>query len=138
MSLQEFVPTPRFEEYREAFRDFYRMERREDGVLLVAAHTLDGPVQLSVQNHRSVGQMLKTVGADPSNEVLILTGSGPDFMMASDPAGFALEEADMEYWAYEYAYKDGRINVSALVSDVEIPTIGVLNGPGFHSEIVLM
>ena len=138
MSLQEFVPTPRFEEYRETFKDFYQMERRDDGVLLVAAHTLGGSVQLSVQNHRSVGQMLKTVGADPSNEVLILTGSGPDFMMASDPAGFALEEADMEYWAYEYAYKDGRINVSALVNDVEIPTIGLLNGPGFHSEIVLM
>jgi enoyl-CoA hydratase/carnithine racemase len=138
MSLQEFVPTPRFEEYRETFKDFYRMERRDDGVLVVAAHTLGGSVQLSVQNHRSVGQMLKTVGADPSNEVLILTGTGPDFMMASDPAGFALEEADMEYWAYEYAYKDGRINVSALVNDVEIPTIGLLNGPGFHSEIVLM
>ncbi|HEV2252663.1 MAG TPA: enoyl-CoA hydratase/isomerase family protein, partial [Streptosporangiaceae bacterium] len=138
MSLQEFVPTPRFEEYRETFKDFYRMERRDDGVLLVAAHTQGGPVQLSVQNHRSVGQMLKTVGADPANEVLILTGSGPDFMMASDPSGFALEEADMEYWAYEYAYKDGRINVSALVNDVEVPTIGVLNGPGFHSEIVLM
>jgi hypothetical protein len=75
MSLQEFVPTPRFEEYREAFRDFYRMERRDDGVLLVAAHTQGGPVQLSVQNHRSLGQMLKTVGADPSNEVLILTAS---------------------------------------------------------------
>jgi hypothetical protein len=28
------------------------MERRDDGVLLVAAHTLGGPVQLSVQNHR--------------------------------------------------------------------------------------
>ncbi|HJY00849.1 MAG TPA: enoyl-CoA hydratase/isomerase family protein, partial [Streptosporangiaceae bacterium] len=138
MSLQDFVPTPRIEEYRETFKDFYRMERRDDGVLLVAAHTLGGSVQLSVQNHRSVGQMLKTVGADPSNEVLILTGTGPDFMMASDPSGFALEEADMEYWAYEYAYKDGRINVSALVNDVEIPTIGVLNGPGFHSEIVLM
>src|ERR1700740_3237131 len=138
MSLQEFVPTPRFEEYREAFKDFYRMERRDDGVLLVAAHTMGGPVQLSVQNHRSLGQMLKTVGADPANEVLILTGSGPDFMMASDPSGFALEEADMEYWAYEYAYKDGRINVSALVNDVEVPTIGLLNGPGFHSEIVLM
>jgi len=44
----------------------------------------------------------------------------------------------MEYWAYEYAYKDGRINVSALVNDLEIPTIGIMNGPGFHSEIVLM
>ena len=28
MSLQEFVSPPRFEEYREAFKDFYRMERR--------------------------------------------------------------------------------------------------------------
>jgi hypothetical protein len=65
MSLQEFVPTPRFEEYSEAFGDFYRMERREDGVLLVCAHTQGGPIQLSVQNHRSLGQMLRTVAADP-------------------------------------------------------------------------
>lgn len=138
MSLQEFVPTPKFDEYSEAFKDFFRMERRDDGVLLVQAHTLGGPVQLSVQNHRALGQMLKTVGADPENEVLILTGSGEEFMMGSDPEGFALEEEDMAYWAYEYAYKDGRTNVSALVNDVEIPTIGIMNGPGFHSEIVLM
>jgi enoyl-CoA hydratase/carnithine racemase len=138
MSLQEFVPTPRFEDYSDAFRDFFRMERRDDGVLLVQAHTLGGPVQLSVQNHRALGQMLKVVGADPDNEILILTGSGAEFMMGSDPDGFALEEEDMAYWAYEYAYKDGRINVSALVNDLEIPTIGIMNGPGFHSEIVLM
>jgi enoyl-CoA hydratase/carnithine racemase len=138
MSAQQFVPTPRLEEYSERFKDYYRMSRRDDGVLLVEAHTLGGPVQLSVENHRSLGQMLKAVGADPENEVLILTGSGEEFMMNSDPEGFALEEADMEYWAYEYAYKDGRINVSALVNDLEIPTIGLMNGPGFHSEIVLM
>jgi enoyl-CoA hydratase/carnithine racemase len=138
VSYQDFVPTPRFEDYRRTFEDFFRMERRDDGVLLVEAHTLGGPVQLSVQNHRALGQMLKTVGADPENEVLILTGSGEDFMMKSDPDGFALEEEDMPYWAYEYAYKDGRTNVSALVNDLEIPTIGLLNGPGFHSEIVLM
>lgn len=138
MSLQKFVPTPRFEEYRETFKDFFKMDRREDGVLLVQAHTLDGPIQLSVQNHRALGQMLKVVGADPQNEVLILTGSGDEFMMRSDPHGFELETEDMPYWAYEYAYKDGRINVSALVNDLEIPTIGLFNGPGFHSEIVLM
>jgi len=44
----------------------------------------------------------------------------------------------MPYWAYEYAYKDGRINVSSLINDLEIPTIGILNGPGFHTEICLM
>jgi enoyl-CoA hydratase/carnithine racemase len=138
MALQEFIPTPKFEEYREVFKDFFKLERREDGVLLAQAHTLNGPIQLSVQNHRALGQMLKVIGADPLNELLILTGSGDEFMMASDPKGFELEEADMPYWAYEYAYKDGRINVSSLINDLEIPTIGLFNGPGFHSEIVLM
>jgi enoyl-CoA hydratase/carnithine racemase len=137
MSLQEFVPAPKFDDYSKTFEDFFHLERN-DGVLVARAHTLGGPIQLSVQNHRALGQLLKTVGADPENEVLILSGSGPDFMMESDPAGFELEDADMPYWAYEYAYKDGRINVSALVNDLEIPTIGILNGPGFHTEIVLM
>lgn len=138
MSLQDFLAPPDFDEYRERFQDFFLMDRTDDGVLLVQAHTLGGPTQLSVQNHRALGQMLKTVGADPRNEVLILTGSGTEFMMDSDPEGFALEDEDMEYWAYEYAYKDGRINVSSLINDLEIPTIGIMNGHGFHSEIVLM
>lgn len=138
MSLQQFVPTPDFDEYKEAFKDFFKLSRRDDGVILAEAHTNGGPIQLSVENHRALGQMLKVIGADPKNELLILTGSGDEFMMDSDPSGFALEEEDMDYWAYEYAYKDGRINVSSLVNDLEIPTIGIMNGPGFHSEIVLM
>jgi enoyl-CoA hydratase/carnithine racemase len=138
MSLQKFVPTPKFEEYKELFKDFYKLERRADGVLLVQAHTKGGPIQLSVENHRSLGQLLKVVGADPENEIMIITGSGNEFMMDSDPEGFKLEEEDLAHWAYEYAYKDGRINVSSLVNDLEIPTIGVLNGPGFHTEICLM
>lgn len=32
---------------------------------------------------------------------------------------------------YELAYKDGRINVSSLINDLEIPTIGILRSPGF-------
>jgi len=138
MSLSPFVATPDFAEYSERFKDHFVMERRADGVLLVKAHTLGGPIQLSVENHRALGQMLKTVGADPKNEVLILTGSGDDFMMKIDPEGFALEHQDLRRWAYEYAYKDGRTNVSALINDLEIPTIGVLNGSGAHAEICLM
>jgi enoyl-CoA hydratase/carnithine racemase len=138
MSLTSFVETPTFEEYRERFKEHYKLSRRKDGVILVEAHTNGGPIQLSVENHRSLSQMLKTVGGDPENEVLLLTGSGNEFMMQADPEGFALEEKDGAYWAYEYAYKDGRTNVSSLVNDLEIPTIGMLNGPGFHTEICLM
>src|SRR6185437_11124251 len=138
MSLNNFVSPPKFDEYKERFKNFYKMERRADGVILVQAHTKGGPIQLSVENHRSVGQMFKTVGADPENEIMIFTGSGDEFMMDADPEGFKLEAEDLPYWAYEYAYKDGRINVSSMVNDLEIPTIGVINGPGFHTEMLLM
>jgi enoyl-CoA hydratase/carnithine racemase len=138
MAQRTFVPTPALDEYSERFADYFTFERRDDGVLLVRAHTNGGPVRLSVENHRALGQMLKTVGADPENEILILSGTGDDFMMEADDDGFELEEQDLAYWAYEYAYKDGRINASSLVNDLEIPTIGALNGPGFHTEICLM
>ena len=138
MPTRRFVPTPELAEYAERFRDYFTFDRRDDGVLLVQGHTRGGSILLSVEDHRALGQMLKTVGADPKNEILILSGTGADFMMETDQDGFALEEEDLSYWAYEYAYKDGRINVSALVNDLEIPTIGVLNGPGFHTEICLM
>ena len=93
--MTKFVQPPKFEEYKERFKDFYKMERRADGVILVEAHTKGGPIQLSVENHRSVGQMFKTVGADPENEILIFTGSGDEFMMDADPEGFKLEQEDL-------------------------------------------
>ena len=124
MSLSPFVPTPDFAEYSARFKDHFLMERRADGVLLVKAHTQGGSLQLSVENHRALGQMLKTVGADPKNEVLILTGSGDDFMMKIDPEGFALEHQDLRHWAYEYAYKDGRINVGAELIEQRITLPG--------------
>ncbi|MAZ89946.1 MAG: enoyl-CoA hydratase [Cellvibrionaceae bacterium] len=138
MSLQKFIDTPKFEDYQEIFKDNYKLQRSEDGVIVAQAHTLGGPIQLNVENHRSVGQLFKTIGADPDNEVMIFTGTGPHFMMSIDPEGFELESDDLEYWAYEYAYKDGRINVASLINDLEIPTIGAMNGPGFHSELCLM
>lgn len=138
MSLQPFIPTPHFEDYRELFKEHFKLTRRQDGVILAEAHTKGGPVQLSVENHRATGQLFKTIGADPQNEVFIYTGTGGNFMMNVDPEGFRLEQEDLRHWAYEYAYKDGRVNASALVNDLEIPTIGVLNGPGFHTELCLM
>src|ERR1700692_5129831 len=109
MSLSNFVSPPKFEDYKEQFKEFYKMQRRADGVILVEAHSKGGPIQLSVENHRSVGQMLKTVGSDPENEIMIFTGSGDEFMMDADPEGFKLEEEDLPFWAYEYDYKTGRI-----------------------------
>jgi len=138
MSLTNFVPLPELDSYRELFAEHFIIDRREDGVITMRLHTQGGPYQLSVESHRAIGQALKVVGSDPKNELMIFTGTGNSFLAGIDPDGFALEDEDMEYWAYEYAYKDGRINVSSLVNDFEIPTIGVLNGPGAHTEMALM
>ena len=39
MSLMDFVDTPKFAEYKERFKQHYKLERREDGVILAQAHT---------------------------------------------------------------------------------------------------
>jgi enoyl-CoA hydratase/carnithine racemase len=138
MSLVDFVPTPVLAEYKEVFKDHFVIDRTDDGIITVRGHTNGGPIQLSVQNHRALGQVFRTVGSDPNNEVMIFTGTGDEFMLQVDPTGFEIEESDLEYWAYEHAYKDGRQNSTALIHDIEVPTIGVMNGSGFHSELVLM
>src|SRR5437879_8255635 len=106
MSLLDFVATPKFEEYKERFKQHYKLERREDGVILVQAHTAGGPIQLSVENHRSVGQLFKTIAADPENEVMIFTGTGQDFMMDADPAGLKLGHEDLQHCTNTYTYKN--------------------------------
>ena len=42
MALTSWLPTPKFDEYKEFFKEHFEMERREDGVLLVCMHTLGG------------------------------------------------------------------------------------------------
>ena len=74
MSLSPFVPTPKLEDYRERFKHHFRLERSADGVLLAQAHTLGGSIQLSVENHRALGQLFKTIGADPENELQFSPG----------------------------------------------------------------
>jgi len=39
MSLQPFMPTPQFEEYKETFKDYYMLKRRPDGVILARAQS---------------------------------------------------------------------------------------------------
>jgi len=48
MSLAKFVPTLKFEEYKERFKEHYKRELRPDVVVLAQAHTAGGRIQLSV------------------------------------------------------------------------------------------
>ena len=137
MSLTSYVPTPKFEEYKELFKEHFIMERR-DGIIELCMHTLGGDTQWSFELHRALWQAFQVVGADPENEVMILTTAGDTWIANMDDSSFSKEEEDRPYYSYEHMYYDGRRMLISLINDVEIPTIGVIPGPGAHTELALM
>jgi enoyl-CoA hydratase/carnithine racemase len=137
MSLTNYVATPKFEEYRQTFKEHFAMERR-DGIIEMRMHTLGGDVQWNFELHRAIWQAFQTVGADPENRVMILTTTGDTWIANIDDSSFSKEEDDRPYYSYEHMYYDGRRMLISLINDVEIPTIGVIPGPGAHTELALM
>ena len=137
MSLTNYVPTPKFEEYKELFKEHFEMER-SDGIIVLRMHTLGGDVQWNFELHRAIWQAFRTVGSDPENEVMILTTTGDTWIANIDDSSFSKEEEDRPYYSYEHMYFDGRQMLISLIHDIEIPTIGVIPGSGAHTELALM
>jgi enoyl-CoA hydratase/carnithine racemase len=113
------------------------MERR-NGIIVLRMHTLGGDVQWNFELHRAIWQAFRTVGSDPENEVMILTTAGDTWIANFDDSSFSKEDDDPPYYSYEHMYFDGRQMLISLIHDVEIPTIGVIPGPGGHTELALM
>lgn len=137
MALTNYVSNPEFEEYQARFSEHFSMERR-DGVIMLKMHTLGEDVQWSWELHRAIGQAFRTIASDPDNEVMILTSAGENWIAKMDPTSFEGEEEDPAFCSYEYMYTDGRKMLNSLVHELEIPTIGVIPGPGFHLELPLL
>ena len=70
-----FVSRPRFEDYREKYATYFKLER-QNGILQVQMHTQGGPVMYGRPIHNAWSQLWLDIGNDPDNEVLIFTGAG--------------------------------------------------------------
>src|SRR2546427_9112250 len=65
----------RFDAYRDSFPNA-RLTRSQSGVLEVALHTDGGTLVFNGHTHEQFADLFHTIGADPDNRVVILTGSG--------------------------------------------------------------
>ena len=145
------IPAVPFEVYSEMFKDFFHM-KRENGIIEVRAHTNDGPALWTFGMHRAMGQMYRFVGADPENEVMILTATGDKWFSPSlkfIDEGMKKQyqeynEEDMQKKTKAYAestynewYTDGRQLHEGIINDIRIPTIAAINGPGGHTSFGL-
>jgi enoyl-CoA hydratase/carnithine racemase len=138
MSRTKFVKWPKYEEYKEMFKEHFHMEKRDDGVLLVQMHTKGEPQIWSMELHRAIGQMWRIVGSDSDVELVIFTGTGEDWINEFESESWAPEITEPAYTRYEHMFIDGRRMLIAMIQDVEVPTIGVLSGTGGHAELALM
>jgi len=141
---RRFAPRVPFEEYKERFKEFFNL-KRENGIIEVRAHTRGGEVQWSREVHEGWGRIFQFVGADPENEVMIITGTGEHWIAGMDKVTMAsmVEKAEANPKAfaedtYDGWYVDGSRLLDALLWDIPIPTIGAINGPGMHTEFPLL
>ena len=133
MSKTSFVPWIALEEYRERFSEHFVMERK-DGVIEVRFHTNGGEAFWGLELHRALSQMFQAVGQDRENEVMIITGTGDQWLTKRDHESMAQVVApDYDVW-----YADMTKLIENLLWCVDIPTIAAINGPGFHTEFGLL
>lgn len=138
MAINKYIHMPTLEEYSETFKDFFHF-KREDGILEVKMHTLNGPVKWSYQMHHALAELWTVIGHDKENEVLILTSTAPYWINEWDTESFKeVEDSPDNDKRFDVQILDTLKIVENFVNDIEIPTIAAINGKGIHWEMCMM
>jgi enoyl-CoA hydratase/carnithine racemase len=109
--------------------------RREDGILEVSLGASPGESLVwDEAAHRELPELFGAISRDRGNRVMILTGSGDDFCVRGDGAGWDVSTPagwDKIYW-------EGKALLRSLL-DIEVPVISVVNGPArIHAELAVL
>ncbi|MDG2005130.1 MAG: enoyl-CoA hydratase/isomerase family protein [Novosphingobium sp.] len=112
---------------------------RNDGVLEMHMHSGGGEVQWNVSltgHHNELGLAFADVAKDKENKVVILTGTGKNFVAARDE-NEVIPEADLhDMW--DRMMDESRAMLEGLLS-IPVPVIAAVNGPALiHSELPVM
>lgn len=139
MANTKAVHIETFEEYRERFREHMQMTRDDKGVLRVHLSAKGGEAVWSYELHNAMSQLWKAIGNDKENSLLILSGFDKNWIAQREEESFTAVERDPDY---HKRFDNGIIDTTKIIEnfimDIEIPTIGVLNGPGFHWDACVM
>src|SRR5260370_6107473 len=109
-----------------------RLEGSKSGVLEVALHTDGGTLVFDGHTHEQFVDLFHSIGSDPDNRVVILTGTGGAFMGSISPEGFDF----FTLRGYDKIYRGGK-KVLMNILDIETPLIAAVNGPvRLHSAYI--
>ena len=107
---------------------------RDDGIVELRLHSDGGPLVWGDSPHSELGDCFDDVGTDTDNRVVILTGTGAEFIARLDDSWVGAMTA--EKW--DRIYTHGKRLLSRLL-DVEVPMIAAVNGKAtVHAELALL
>ena len=128
----------KFDEYSHSYK-FIRL-KRHDGILEMSLHTNGGPLQWGLEPQAELGRAFGDVGADRENRLIILTGTGDEFIgprLDPDTTEF-FHGAELTSSGVHSIHWNAR-RLMATLLEIEVPMIGVVNGPAKrHAELALM
>jgi enoyl-CoA hydratase/carnithine racemase len=124
-----------FDTYATRFR--YAAMKRENGILELRLHCNDGPAVWTAGHdgmHAELGTLFYEIAHDPDNHVVILTGTGDEFLtkVNFDDNG----PVDTHMWSR--IFKEGKDLLQNLL-DIEVPIVAAVNGPAWvHAELATL
>ncbi len=122
----------RFEAYVAKYKHI-RMMRRQ-GILQMSLHTDGGTLKWGAGPHEELGYCFSDIGSDSENKVIILTGTGDNFIAEFDVG--SLGKITPRSW--DHLYYDGKRLLMNLL-EIEVPMIAAVNGPAtIHAELAVL
>lgn len=135
--LGNFIPGPSLDDYRPRFDPHFHLERH-DGILTIRMHSEGRAARWSRGLLNAWSQLLREVGADRDNEVVIITGTDESWLAGVEASSFAQPMSQWDSDLVTEQYHDGVKVLERLVFDIDVPTIAAVNGPGPRLELALL
>ena len=121
-----------FEQYSSAYQ-CARIERT-DGICVIRLQTDGGPLVWGDGPHTELGYLFEDVGRDEANRVVVLTGTGDEFIARLDDSWVG----EMVPAKWDKIFQHGQRLLMNLLN-IEVPVIAAINGPAtVHAELGLL
>ena len=122
-----------FEQYSQRY-DHVVIDRTEEGICHLRLHTDGGPLVWGDGPHTELGYCFADVGSDPANRVVLLSGTGGEFIGRLDDSWVGA----MSPAKWDTIYHHGRRLLTNLL-DIEVHVIAAVSGKAtVHAELAVL
>jgi enoyl-CoA hydratase/carnithine racemase len=121
-------------DYFTAYRSL-KLARDAQGVLVAEFHSNGKPLTFTAQDHTDFVDAFYRIAQDRANKIVILTGTGGEFIPAIDFLSFG-DVADPAVWSQVH---DEGVQILENLVNIRVPVIAAIEGRAYvHSEYALL